>query len=150
MADVRLVLPENENLCVDFQATGRDVSGGYAQYLAIAEDFAFAIPDIFSDAQAAPMLCAGAIGYRSLRLANLVDGQRLGLTGFGASAHLVLKMVLYRYPHTEIFVFARNKDEQSFACDLGAVWAGDTSEESPGSSTPLLIQRQYGNRLWKL
>ena len=124
-------LAKNENLCVDFQATGRDVSGGYAQYLAIAEDFAFAIPDIFSDAQAAPMLCAGAIGYRSLRLANLVDGQRLGLTGFGASAHLVLKMVLYRYPHTEIFVFARNKDEQSFACDLGAVWAGDASEESP-------------------
>ena len=124
-------ISENENLCSDFRATGRDVPGGYAEYLAIAEDFAFAIPDVFSDVQAAPLLCAGAIGYRSLRLADLADGQRLGLAGFGASAHLVLKMVRYRYPHTEIFVFARNKNEQSFARDLGAVWAGDISAESP-------------------
>ncbi|PKN06229.1 MAG: alcohol dehydrogenase, partial [Deltaproteobacteria bacterium HGW-Deltaproteobacteria-7] len=124
-------LSGNENLCGDFKATGRDVPGGYAEFLAIAEDFAFSIPEIFSDAQAAPLLCAGAIGYRSLRLANPVDGQRLGLTGFGASAHLVLKMVRYRYPRTEIFVFARSKDEQRFARELGAVWAGDTSEESP-------------------
>ncbi|MDD5524173.1 MAG: zinc-dependent alcohol dehydrogenase family protein [Smithella sp.] len=124
-------ISENENLCSDFRATGRDVHGGYAEYLAIAEDFAFAIPAVFSDIQAAPLLCAGAIGYRSLRLANLADGQRLGLAGFGASAHLVLKMVRYRYPHTEIFVFARNKDEQAFARDLGAVWAGDISAQSP-------------------
>jgi propanol-preferring alcohol dehydrogenase len=124
-------ISENENLCSDFRATGRDVHGGYAEYLAIAEGFAFAIPDVFSDVQAAPLLCAGAIGYRSLRLANLADGQRLGLAGFGASAHLVLKMVRYRYPHTKIFVFARNKDEQSFARELGAVWAGDISAESP-------------------
>jgi propanol-preferring alcohol dehydrogenase len=124
-------ISENENLCSDFRATGRDVHGGYAEYLAIAEGFAFAIPDVFSDVQAAPLLCAGAIGYRSLRLANLADGQRLGLAGFGASAHLVLKMVRYRYPHTKIFVFARNKDEQSFAREMGAVWAGDISAESP-------------------
>jgi propanol-preferring alcohol dehydrogenase len=121
----------NENICGEFRATGKDVHGGYAEYLAIAEGFAFAIPDLFSDVQAAPLLCAGAIGYRSLRLANLADGQRLGLAGFGASAHLVLKMVRYRYPHTEIFVFARNKDEQTFARELGAVWAGDLSAESP-------------------
>jgi propanol-preferring alcohol dehydrogenase len=124
-------ISENENLCSEFRATGKDVHGGYAEYLAIAEGFAFAIPDLFSDVQAAPLLCAGAIGYRSLRLANLADGQRLGLAGFGASAHLVLKMVRYRYPHTEIFVFARNKDEQTFARELGAVWAGDLSAESP-------------------
>ena len=124
-------ISENENLCSEFRATGKDVHGGYAEYLAIAEGFAFAIPDLFSDVQAAPLLCAGAIGYRSLRLANLADGQRLGLAGFGASAHLVLKMVHYRYPHTEIFVFARNKDEQTFARELGAVWAGDLSAESP-------------------
>ena len=124
-------ISENENLCGDFRATGRDVHGGYAEYLAIAENFAFAIPEVFSDVQAAPLLCAGAIGYRSLRLANLADGQRLGLAGFGASAHLVLKMVRYRYSHTEIFVFARNKDEQNFARELGAVWAGDISAESP-------------------
>ncbi len=124
-------ISENENLCNEFRATGRDVNGGYAEYMVIAENFAFAIPDVFSDVQAAPLLCAGAIGYRSLRLANLADGQRLGLAGFGASGHLVLKMVRYRYPHTEIFVFARNKDEQSFARELGAVWAGDISAESP-------------------
>ena len=124
-------LAGNENLCGDFKATGRDVNGGYAQYLAIAEDLAFLIPDAFSDVQAAPLLCAGAIGYRSLRLAGIVNGQSLGLAGFGASAHLVLKMVRYRYPETEIFVFARNKDEQNFARDLGAVWAGDISTESP-------------------
>jgi propanol-preferring alcohol dehydrogenase len=124
-------ISENENLCSDFRATGRDVHGGYAQYMAIAEDFAFAISAVFPDVQAAPLLCAGAIGYRSLRLANLADGQRLGLAGFGASAHLVLKMVRYRYPHTGIFVFARNKDEQAFARNLGAVWAGDISAQSP-------------------
>ena len=124
-------LSGNENLCGDFKATGRDVPGGYAQYLAVAEDFAFAIPEVFSDVQAAPLLCAGAIGYRSVRLANLVDGQRLGLTGFGASAHLVLKIVRHSYPHSQIFVFARCKDEQKFSLDLGAVWAGNTDDESP-------------------
>jgi propanol-preferring alcohol dehydrogenase len=124
-------LSGNENLCGDFKATGRDAHGGYAEYMAVNENFAFAVPETFSDVQAAPLLCAGAIGYRSLRLSNLKDGQRLGLTGFGACAHLVLKMVRYRYPDTDIFVFARNKDERNFALELGAVWAGDTSEESP-------------------
>jgi propanol-preferring alcohol dehydrogenase len=124
-------LSGNENLCGDFKATGRDVPGGYAQYLTVAEDFAFAIPEVFSDVQAAPLLCAGAIGYRSLRLTNLVDGQRLGLTGFGASAHLVLKIVRHSYPYSQIFVFARSKDEQKFALDLGAVWAGNTDQEPP-------------------
>jgi len=124
-------LSGNENLCADFKATGRDAHGGYAQYLAVSERFAFPIPEVFSDVQAAPLLCAGAIGYRSLRLANLIDGQLLGLTGFGASAHLVLKMVRDLYPHTKIFVFARNENERKFALELGAVWSGDTSEESP-------------------
>jgi propanol-preferring alcohol dehydrogenase len=124
-------LSGNENLCADFKATGRDVHGGYAEFLSVSEDFAFAIPEIFSDIQAAPLLCAGAIGYRSLRLANPFDGQRLGLTGFGASAHLVLKLIRYIYPHTKVFVFARSKNEQNFALEMGAVWAGDTSESSP-------------------
>jgi len=121
----------NENLCADFQATGRDANGGYAQYMVVREDFAYPIPDVFSDVEAAPLLCAGAIGYRSLMLANLQDGQRLGLTGFGASAHLVLKMVRHRYPHVTVFVFARSAQERAFARELGAVWAGDTLEESP-------------------
>jgi len=121
----------NENLCADFQATGRDANGGYAQYMTVREDFAYPIPDVFSDVEAAPLLCAGAIGYRSLMLANLKDGQRLGLTGFGASAHLVLKMVRHRYPDVKVFVFARSAQERAFARELGAVWAGDTLEESP-------------------
>ena len=127
----KFCLAGNENLCPAFEATGRDANGGYAQYMTVADGFAYAIPAVFSDVQAAPLLCAGAIGYRSLRLANLKDGQRLGLTGFGASAHLVLKMVRHRYPNTEVSVFARNAEERAFARELGAVWAGDTAEAAP-------------------
>jgi len=121
----------NENLCPDFKATGRDANGGYAEYMVINEDFACKIPDIFSATEAAPLLCAGAIGYRSLRLTNLTDGQNLGLTGFGASGHLVLKMVKYKYPKSKVFVFARSEKEREFAIELGAVWAGNTDEEAP-------------------
>ena len=121
----------NENLCLDFKATGRDINGGYAEYMKVSEDFAYLIPDIFSDLESAPLLCAGAIGYRSLRLTGLKDGENLGLTGFGASGHLVLKMVKYKYPNTKIFIFARSKGEQAFSKELGAVWSGDTEEEPP-------------------
>lgn len=120
-----------ENLCHDFQATGRDVNGGYAEYMVVNEDFAFPIPNSFSSSEAAPLLCAGSIGYRSLRLTNLQDGQLLGLTGFGGSGHLVLKMVKHRYPNSKVFVFARKKEEQDFAIQLGADWAGDTSATAP-------------------
>ncbi len=120
-----------ENLCKEFRATGRDAHGGYAEYMTVSEDFAYPIPQIFSDVEAAPLLCAGAIGYRSVRLTNLHDGQNLGLTGFGASAHLVLQLVRYLYPNTKVFVFARSESERAFARELGAVWAGDISEESP-------------------
>jgi len=121
----------NENLCEEFKATGQDANGGYAEYMTAVEDFAFAIPQEFSDVQAAPLLCAGAIGYRSLRLTGIKDGQSLGLTGFGASAHLVLKMVRHKYPNTKVFVFARSEKERIFAKELGAVWAGDTGDEPP-------------------
>jgi propanol-preferring alcohol dehydrogenase len=120
-----------ENLCDQFKATGRDVHGGYAQYTIVPEDFAFAIPEIFSDAEAAPLLCAGAIGLRSLRLTGLSNGQSLGLTGFGASGHLVLKTVRLKYPDSDVFVFARSENERAFARELGAVWAGDTADRSP-------------------
>ncbi len=121
----------DENLCPDFRATGRDTNGGYAELIAVSEDFAHAIPDVFSDAEAAPHLCAGAIGYRSLRLAGLQDGGKLGLTGFGASAHIVLKIVQHLYPGARTYVFARSGEERAFAEELGAVWSGDTAEESP-------------------
>lgn len=122
---------DKENLCEDFRATGRDANGGYAEYMTVSEDFSYEIPDVFSDSQAAPLLCAGAIGYRSLRLANMKDGQHLGLTGFGASAHLVLKMVNYQHLDVKVFVFARSEKERAFAKELGAVWAGNTEDKSP-------------------
>lgn len=121
----------NENLCGDFKATGKDVNGGYAEYMTVPEKYAHAIPRFFTDSEAAPLLCAGAIGYRSIRLAEIKDGDALGLTGFGASAHLVLKMVKYRYPNTKIFVFARKAEERQFAMELGAFWAGNTTDTAP-------------------
>ena len=120
-----------ENLCPEFKATGRDANGGYAQYLTVSERFAYAIPGGFTDGAAAPLLCAGAIGYRSLALTGLQDGQNLGLTGFGASAHLVLQLVRHRYPRSKVFVFSRSPQEQAFALELGAAWAGDTEAASP-------------------
>jgi alcohol dehydrogenase, propanol-preferring len=122
-----------ENLCPDFRATGRDAHGGYAEYMTVHQDFAFPIPDALDDTAAAPLLCAGAIGYRSLALTGLVNGQRLGLTGFGASAHLVLKMVQRVYPDSRVYVFARSPGERRFALELGAVWAGDTTDTPPDS-----------------
>ncbi len=121
----------NENLCVNFRATGRDANGGYAQYMTVSEDFAYHIPDVFSDSEAAPLLCAGAVGYRALRLTELKDGENLGLTGFGASNYLVLEAAKHRYPHSRIFVFARNEKERAFARERGAAWAGDFGEETP-------------------
>jgi alcohol dehydrogenase, propanol-preferring len=120
----------NENLCAEFRATGRDANGGYAEFMTVPEAFAHAIPGIFSDSEAAPLLCAGAIGWRSLRLAGLSDGGNLGLTGFGASAHLVLTMVRHRFPRTKVFVFARGERERAFAHELGAAWTG-VAEEAP-------------------
>jgi propanol-preferring alcohol dehydrogenase len=120
-----------ENLCHLFKATGRDVDGGYAEYMTVPEEFAYHIPQRFTDLQAAPLLCAGAIGYRSLRLTGFRDGRILGLTGFGASAHIVLKMVAHQYPNARTFVFARSAREREFARELGADWAGDTATAAP-------------------
>jgi propanol-preferring alcohol dehydrogenase len=120
-----------ENLCSAFKATGRDVHGGYAEYIVVDEQFIYAIPNNLTDEEAAPLLCAGAIGYRSLKLTGLKDGQNLGLTGFGASAHLVLKMAAYQYPKSNIYVFARKAEERNFALELGATWAGNTTDSPP-------------------
>jgi len=120
-----------ENLCYEFKATGRDVNGGYAEYTVVSEDFAFKIPNSFSDEEAAPLLCAGAIGYRSLSLCSMKDGYNIGLVGFGASAHLVLQLIKYMYPSSKVFVFTRSETERAFAKDLGAYWTGDIPERSP-------------------
>jgi propanol-preferring alcohol dehydrogenase len=120
-----------ENLCPYFVSTGCDANGGYSELVAAPAAFVHPIPDQLSDVEAAPLLCAGAIGWRSLRLANLADGEPLGLSGFGASAHLVLQLAQHKYPGSPIFVFARNPSERAFARELGAAWAGDTSDDPP-------------------
>ncbi len=127
-----------ENLCEAFAATGRDANGGYAEYMTVPEHFAYRIPTAFSDVEAAPLLCAGAIGYRSLRLAGLQNGQTLGLSGFGASGHLVLKMALHLLPQSNIQVFARSKEEQAFARELGATWAGEVTDEPPVKANAII------------
>lgn len=117
-------LSGQENLCPDFKATGRDIHGGYAEYMSVRADFVYPIPDSISDSEAAPLLCAGAVGYRALKLTNLQDGQSLGLMGFGGSNHIVLKTAKHKYPNARIFVFSRNPQEREFALSLGAAWAG--------------------------
>lgn len=122
---------DDENLSPEFRATGRDADGGYAEYMRVPARYACPIPEIFSDAHAAPLLCAGAVGYRALRLANLEDGDLLGLTGFGGSAHLVAQLARHLYPAARIYVFARDPNAREFARGLGAAWTGDTADQAP-------------------
>ncbi len=123
----------NENLCPEFLGTGCHANGGYAEYTTVSEDFAYPIPGTFSDSAAAPLLCAGAIGYRALRLTGLRDGQILGLFGFGASAHIVIQMAKHKYPNSKVFVFTRpgQRDHQDLARKLGADWVGATADDPP-------------------
>jgi len=113
--------------------TGCHADGGYAEYTVVSEDFAYPIPSRFTDSSAAPLLCAGAIGYRALRLTGFQDGQVLGLFGFGASAHIVIQIARYKYPDSKVFVFTRSgqKDHQNLASKLGANWVGATGDEPP-------------------
>ena len=120
-----------ENLCPEFRSTGCDVDGGYAECTVVPAVFAHVLPDAMTDAETAPLLCAGAVGWRSLRLARLSDGERLGFSGFGASAHLVLQMAKRGYPGSPIYVFARDGEERAFARELGATWAGDFTDAPP-------------------
>ena len=131
-------LEGRENLCPDFIACGRDAPGGYAEYMTVPESFAYPLPDQIGDQEATPLLCAGAVGYRALRLSQLENGQNLGLTGFGASGHLVLQMAQHLYPESRFFVFARSAKERAFAAKLGAHWTGDTSEK-PGQALHAII-----------
>jgi alcohol dehydrogenase, propanol-preferring len=129
-------LAGQENLCPDFLATGRDRHGGYAEAMLAPEAYCYEIPPGFEDAQAAPLLCAGAIGYRSLKLSGIVERRaegllRLGLSGFGASAHLVLQLVKQAYPGIAVYVFSRSQGEREFARQLGATWTGDFDDPPP-------------------
>jgi len=126
-------LSGEENLCDNAKWTGKDVDGGYAQYTVVSEDFAYPIPERFTNLQAAPLLCAGAIGYRALKLSRMDDGRVLGLYGFGASAHIVIQIAKHRYPNARVFVFTRpNQEEhQNLARKLGADWVGATGDTPP-------------------
>jgi len=136
--ECRWCLEGRENLCPGFRACGRDAPGGYAEFMTVAEAFASPVPEALADAEATPLLCAGAVGLRSLRLAELRDGQPLGLTGFGASGHLVLQMARHLYPRSPVSVFARSERERRFAIELGAAWAGDTEDTPPAAPAAII------------
>jgi propanol-preferring alcohol dehydrogenase len=126
-------LQGDENLCGTAKWTGKDAHGGYAQYTVVSEDFAYPIPERFADVKAAPLLCAGVIGYRALRLSGMEDGKVLGLYGFGASAHIAIQVAKYKYPDGKVFVFTRpnQKEHQDLAGKLGADWIGATGDTPP-------------------
>ena len=131
-----------ENLCVHARFTGRDIDGGFAEYAAADPRFCFPIPDDYPDLQAAPLLCAGLIGYRALRLAG--DGERLGLYGFGAAAHIICQVAVSQ--GRRVFAFTSPGDEptQAFARELGAEWAGDSTVDPPEPLDASLIFAPVG------
>jgi propanol-preferring alcohol dehydrogenase len=118
-----------ENLCDNARFTGYHVNGGYTEYIVISEKFAYPIPSIFSDQEAAPLLCAGIIGYRALRLSEVKPGQRLGLIGFGASAHVAIQVAIHW--GCEVYVFSRGEEHRELARKLGASWTGTSNEDPP-------------------
>ncbi len=119
----------DENLCSDFKGTGCHVNGGYAEYTVVPEGYAYFIPPGFSDSQAAPLLCAGAIGYRDLALSGVKKGQALGLFGFGASAHIVIQVA--KHWGCDVFVFTRSEEHRELARKLGASWTGGPEDQPP-------------------
>ncbi len=132
-----------ENLCDHAQFTGYHVDGGYAEYAVVHEDYAYPIPKVFSDQNAAPLLCAGIIGYRSYRLSNIRPGERLGLYGFGASAHLVLQLA--RHQGCEVYVFTRTQAHRDLGTTLGAAWVGSAEEKPPHSLDASIIFAPAGS-----
>jgi len=124
-------LAGTENLCLYAKWTGKDANGGYAEFMVVQQDFAHTIPKVFTDAQAAPLLCAGVIGYRSLRLAELQDGETVGLFGFGASAHIVIQIIKHKFPNCPVFVFTKTKEHAELAKKLGADWTGRSGDAPP-------------------
>lgn len=125
-----------ENLCAQARWTGLTAPGGYAEYTLVHEAFAYPIPTSFSDTEAAPLLCAGVIGYRTVHLADIANGQTIGLFGFGASAHIVIQILKAQYPDSPICVFTRGDHHRKLAHDLGAGWTG-----SPADTPPTPIDR---------
>ncbi|BAU63118.1 zinc-binding alcohol dehydrogenase family protein [Stanieria sp. NIES-3757] len=138
----RYCLSSRENLCDRAQFTGYNLDGGYAEYVVADEGFCFSIPDDYPDLQAAPLLCAGLIGYRSYRMTG--DAQRLGFYGFGAAAHILIQVACYQ--NKEVYAFTRQGDTQGqqFARNLGAVWAGSSEELPPEELDAAIIFAPVG------
>jgi len=126
-----------ENLCERARFTGYDVDGGYAEAMIASEAFAYPLPGGFSDLQVAPLLCAGIVGYRSLRLSNVQPGERLGLYGFGASAHIILQVACHR--GCEVYVFTRTESHRQLAKELGAFWVGEAKDTPPAQLDAAII-----------
>ena len=118
-----------ENLCAEARFTGLHADGGYAEAMVVHQDFAYPVPDSFSDAEAAPLFCAGIIGYRALRLCDIQPGQRLGLYGFGGSAHVTIQVA--RHWGCEVYVFTRSEGHRQLARELGAAWVGGAEDDPP-------------------
>lgn len=134
-----------ENLCAQARFTGLDVDGGYAQAALARADFAYPLPAGFSDEQAAPLLCAGVIGYRALRLSGALTGGRLGIFGFGASAHVAIQVA--RNAGCEVLVFTRAERHREHARSLGAAWAGSPSERPPAALDHAVIFSPSGDQV---
>lgn len=133
----------NENLCITPRFTGCSVNGGFADYMVVPEKFAYVIPErLIDDTEAAPLLCAGIIGYRALRLSEIKPGQRLGLYGFGASAHLAIQVALYW--ECEIYGFSRSEAHRALARKLGASWTGTSKDEPPSKLHSSIIFAPVG------
>ncbi len=122
---------EQENLCETAKWTGKDADGGYAEYMVIGEDYAYPIPHRFTDSQAAPLLCAGVIGYRTFRLSDIKKGQTIGLYGFGASAHIVIQIIKHQFPDSQVFIFTKSGGHADLAKSLSATWAGLSGDIPP-------------------
>lgn len=120
-----------ENLCEQAMWTGKDADGGYAEYMVIGEKFAYPLPAAFTDAQAGPLLCAGVIGYRTLRLSDVRDGEIVGLYGFGACAHILIQVIKYKFPNSPVFVFTKTEAHAALAKQLGADWTGRSGDMPP-------------------
>ena len=133
-----------ENLCENAKWTGKDADGGYAEYMVIGEDCAYRIPEQFTDVQAAPLLCAGVIGYRTLRLAEISDGQTIGLFGFGACAHIVIQVIKHKFPNSKVFVFTKTAEHAKLAKSLGAVWTGNSGDHPPAKPDKIMDSTPVG------
>jgi len=136
-------LTGRENLCENARFTGYHVDGGFAETLIVPEAFAYRLPDGFDDLQAAPLLCAGVIGYRALRLSEIKSGQRLGLYGFGASAHIAIQVA--RHWGCEVYVFTRSEAHRRHARQLGAAWAGRAEDSPPAAVDSSIIFAPAGS-----